>query len=48
MFFGGEFEVRSVFLEFSKTFDKVWHNGIVFKLKQNDISRKLLSVLCDF
>ena len=26
----------------------VWHKGIIFKLKQNGISGKLLSVLSDF
>ena len=25
-------EVRSVFLDTSKAFDKVWHDGIIFKL----------------
>ena len=32
----------------SKAFDKVWHNGLIFKLKQNGISGKLLSTLTDF
>ena len=27
---------------FSKAFDKVWHDGLIFKLKQNGISGKLL------
>ena len=31
-------EVRSVFLDISKAFDKVWHNGVIFKLEQNGIS----------
>ena len=29
-------------------FDKVWHKGIIFKLRQNGIFSKLLSVLFDF
>ena len=42
------YEVRGVFLDLSKAFDKVWHKGIIFKLKQNDISRNLLELLPDF
>ena len=40
--------MRRVFLDISKAFDKVWHKVIIFKLKQNGISGKLLSVLLDF
>ena len=39
------FEVRSVFLDISKVFDKVWHEGIIFKLQQNGISDDLLNIL---
>ena len=46
--FNDGFEVRGVFLDTSKAFDKVWHKGIIFRLKQNGISSKLLSVLFDF
>ena len=42
------FEVRGVFLDISKAFDKVWHEGLIFKLKQNGISGNLLNLLCDF
>ena len=42
------YEVRGVFLDISKAFDKVWHDGIIFKLKQNGISRKLHKRLHDF
>ena len=33
------------FLDISKAFDKVWHDGLIFKLKQNGISGRLLSLL---
>ena len=38
-------EVRSVYLDMSKAFDKVWHDDLVFKLKQNGIKGKILSLL---
>ena len=37
-----------LFLDMSKAFDKVWHKGLIFKLKQNSISGNLLSTLTDF
>ena len=40
-------EVRSVFLDISKAFDKVWHEGVIFKLKQNGISGDLKNILTD-
>ena len=41
-------EVRAVFLDISKAFDKVWHEGLIFKLKQNGISGKLLKIFEDY
>ena len=26
-------DVKAIFLDMSKTFDKVWHQGLLFKLK---------------
>ena len=33
----GDLEKRAVFLDILKAFDDVWHEGVLFKLKQNDI-----------
>ena len=41
-------EVRSVFLDISEAFDKVCHDGIIFKLTQNDILGNLLNLLRNF
>ncbi len=38
-------DVRVVFLDLSKAFDRVWHTGLLFKLKQLGISGPLLSWL---
>ena len=39
---------RAVFLDISKAFDKVWHKGFIFKLKQNGVSGKILNSITDF
>jgi len=41
-------EVRSVFLDISKAFDKVWHEGLLFKLEQNGISGSLLHLFRNY
>ena len=38
-------EVRSVFVDISKAFDKVWHEGILYKLKSMGISGELYYLL---
>ena len=42
------FEVRAVFLDISKAFDKVWHNELIFKLEQNGISGNLLKLFQNY
>ena len=37
-------EVRSVFLYISKAFDKVWHEGLLYKLKSMGISGELYNL----
>ena len=36
------------FLDIPKAFDKVWHQGIILKVRQNGISCDLLNILSDF
>ena len=37
--------VRSVFLDISKAFDEVWHDGLLYKLKSMSISGELYKLL---
>ena len=37
-------ETRAVFLNISKAFNKVWHGGLIFKLKRNGISGNHLNL----
>jgi len=38
-------ETRALFLDISKAFDKVWHEGLIYKLKCNGVSGNLLNLL---
>ena len=46
-FYNG-FEIRGVSLDISKAFNKVWHKGLIYKLKQNGIAGNLLNTLSNF
>ena len=46
-FFDDNLEVRAVFLDISKAFDKVLHKVLMCKLKQNDIFGNILSTIND-
>ena len=46
--FDDDLEVRGIFLDMSKAFDKVWHKGLLHKLKQNGISGKLFDIITNF
>ena len=41
-------EVRAIFLDISKAFDKVWHDGLIFKMRQNGISGQLLKLFQNY
>ena len=38
-------ETHAAFLDFSKAFDRAWHEGVLYKLEYNGISGKLLKLL---
>ena len=40
--------MRSVFLDISKAFDKVWYEGVLFKLSQTGTLGNLLKLLTNF
>ena len=40
--------MRGVSLDKSKAFDKVWHDGIIFKLKAYSVEGELLSLLKNY
>ena len=46
--FDAGLKVRSVFLDIPKAFDKVWHDGIIYKLTQNGTLGNLQNLLEDF
>ena len=37
-----------IFCDISKAFDKVWHKGLLFKLRQNGIKGNLLAWICNY
>ena len=41
-------ETRALFLDISKAFDKVWHKGLIFKLKSNGVCGNLLDLYENF
>ena len=41
-------DVRDIFLDISKAFDKVWHEGLFYKLKTYGIEGQLLSLLANY
>ena len=41
-------DVRGVFLDISKAFDKVWHDGLIFKLKSYGVESGLLLLIKNY
>ena len=41
-------EVKGVFYDIFKAFDKVWHEALIYELKQNGIKGNLLDTLTNF
>ena len=43
-----DLEVRGLFLDISKAFDKIWHAGLNYELSQNGISGVSINIQNDF
>ena len=41
-------EVRGIFLEISKAFDRVWHEGLIYKIQSTGISGTPLKLIKSF
>ena len=41
-------EIRAVFLDISRAFDRVWHDGLIFKLKRIGIDDEVINILSSF
>ena len=40
--------VRDVFLDICKTFDRVWHDGLIYKIKCMGVKGDLLALIENF
>ena len=41
-------EVRAVFLDISRAFDRVWHDGLIFKLKKLGVEGEVINIISSF
>ena len=41
-------DVTGIFSDISKAFDKVWHDGLLFKLKTYGVIGECLNLLCNY
>ena len=41
-------EIRAVFLDISKAFDTVWHEGLIFKLKRIGVEGDMINIIQSF
>ena len=41
-------EIRAVFLDISKAFDCVWHEGLIFKLKRIGVEGEMIDIITSF
>jgi len=42
------YDVRTVFLDFSRAFDRVWHSGLIFKLQCNGVEGPIINWISSY
>ena len=40
--------MKGIFLDMSKAFDKVWHEGLIFKLRSYGVQNQVIDLLTDY
>ena len=48
IYYAKMYQIRGIFFDTSKTFDKILHKGLIFELKQNRMAGNFLNTLTHF
>ena len=43
----GKGKIYACFVDFKKAYDSVWHNGLFYKMRENNLNGKVLDLIMD-